>query len=451
MTVKLRKFPYPFRGAIAICNDCDLMTRESFQKIHAFLNTAESTEFGDGLGLDIADSVFWYNNNPYEPDQLAYAGLDGKPTRDAGFIRECIEKGRIDCLHAYGDFSHRGGFARKHAETAAEEMEKRGISFRVWLNHGDRHNFQNIAAEYLPSLGDTPEVVMTDGKTYPVWEYHTDITTALGVRYFWNHTLTEILGQDRPLSRTAYYRELAAGSGSGGGLFAALVDKAGSLFPRGSFMSRAAKLTVENSGVPVFGGNDLLIPHVLGDGRPVCRFRRWGHWRTDTSEALGEMLSGENLDTLIRREGYAITYAHFGKRREPAGPLLPDSLVESLKRLKGESENRIWVARTSRLLEYNRAWRAVGGSSVFRAGGKTGDAIHLVYDAGGDPLAGTSPQDETKAAAGLPPVEELAGLTWYFDGDYPPRVIHGDRDADFRENPPDHEGMRSITLTGNYL
>jgi len=451
MIVKLRKFPYPFRAAIAICNDCDLMTRESFEKIHTFLNTSESTEFGDGLGLDIADSVFWYNNNPYETDQLAYANLNGKPAEDAGFIRECIQKGWIDCLHTYGDFSHCGGFERKHAEMAAAEMEKRGISFRVWLNHGDRHNFQNVGAEYVESLGDLPEATAPGGKTYPVWEYHTDLTTAIGVRYFWNHTLTGILGQDRPLSRSAYYRELSTGSNAGSGSFATLVDKAGSLFPRGSFLSKAAKLTVENTGAPVFNGNNLLVPHVLRDGRPACRFYRWGIWRNDTAEALAEMLKAENLDTLIRREGYAITYAHFGKRREQSGPLVPGSLAESLVRLKAESESHIWVAATSRLLEYNRAWHAVGIRSVFRAGGKAGDAIYLVHDAGFDPLINSLSPDETKLAAGSPAINELAGLSWYFDGDYPPRVIHGDRDADFKENPPDHEGLRSITLTGSYL
>ncbi|MHC4661671.1 MAG: hypothetical protein ACYS8W_08270 [Planctomycetota bacterium] len=448
MVPRLRKFPYPFSAAVAICNDCDLMSPEDFREIHEFLNTDGKTSYGEGLGLDIGDSVFWYNNNPYEKNQLSYWDLDGKELAGAAFIRDAIKEGWIDCLHTWGDFSHRGGFSRKHAETAAEEIEKHGIELRVWLNHGDRHNFQNVSAEYLESLGDVPKAKTPDGKVYPAWEYHTDITISAGVRYFWNHTLTGVLGQERPLSSGAYYREL---SKQGRANLAGFAHAAGSIFPKKSFPAKAAKATVEYAGFAPFDGNNLLIPHVLGDGQRVCRFRRWGDWKNDTVEILAERFSRENLETLCRREAYAITYAHFGKRKNARAPLLPEPVVNALKLLKMEYENKLWVARTSRLLDYNRVFHAVGKSAVFRAGrGESADTLYLAFDPVADPLSPEKLVSGEKSVAKQPRAENLRGLTWYFDGDKPPRILYRDRALECGENPPDRTGHRTVTLTGKF-
>src|SRR4030042_3229005 len=59
--VALRKFPYPFRAAIAICSDIDnTETLEEFLEIQRFLNTGEATSMGEGLGLEIGNSFFFY-------------------------------------------------------------------------------------------------------------------------------------------------------------------------------------------------------------------------------------------------------------------------------------------------------------------------------------------------------------------------------------------------------
>ena len=60
----LRKYPYPFRSALTICNDIDLTTPEEFLEIHRFLNTKQVTPMGVGVGLEIGDSFWMYTAAP---------------------------------------------------------------------------------------------------------------------------------------------------------------------------------------------------------------------------------------------------------------------------------------------------------------------------------------------------------------------------------------------------
>ena len=52
MKVSLRKFPYPYRAMLAICNDIDESSSGYFLEIHNYLN-------GE-LGLEIGDSFWLY-------------------------------------------------------------------------------------------------------------------------------------------------------------------------------------------------------------------------------------------------------------------------------------------------------------------------------------------------------------------------------------------------------
>src|SRR3954451_9505413 len=52
--------PFPYRGMLAISSDCDGMTVGTFESLHRFLNTREETPWGEGLGLDISDSMWAY-------------------------------------------------------------------------------------------------------------------------------------------------------------------------------------------------------------------------------------------------------------------------------------------------------------------------------------------------------------------------------------------------------
>jgi len=55
-----RRFPYPYRGLLAVCSDIDATSPWEFIRIHRFLNTLSSAipYYGRGVGLDIGDSFF---------------------------------------------------------------------------------------------------------------------------------------------------------------------------------------------------------------------------------------------------------------------------------------------------------------------------------------------------------------------------------------------------------
>jgi len=67
-SISLRPFPYPFRAALAICNDADLLTHQSFRRLHRFLSTDADTEWGPGLSLQLGGSFFMFRS----PDSRDY-------------------------------------------------------------------------------------------------------------------------------------------------------------------------------------------------------------------------------------------------------------------------------------------------------------------------------------------------------------------------------------------
>lgn len=80
MAISLRKFPYPFLAMTCIDSDTDntqsskydiykkAAKYHNFEEIHRYLNTKEATHYGTGLGLDISDSFFSYNHFKHVAD-----------------------------------------------------------------------------------------------------------------------------------------------------------------------------------------------------------------------------------------------------------------------------------------------------------------------------------------------------------------------------------------------
>src|SRR3990170_7384841 len=61
-SIFLRKFPYPYKAALAIASDIDsTSTLEKFLEIQEFLNTKNITNMGEGVGLDIGNSFFMFH------------------------------------------------------------------------------------------------------------------------------------------------------------------------------------------------------------------------------------------------------------------------------------------------------------------------------------------------------------------------------------------------------
>ena len=168
---RILPWPWPWRAAVAISNDCEFMTRAATNDMLRILSDPE------GLGLEVTTSLFFYTTHATCHSSIGYfEGVSGTRSANADFLAELIREGWIDTNHSYGDFDE-GGFSRRHAEQAAEEMARLGLSLPVFSNHGSDQNFQNIGHELLGNYqrGDLPSAS----------EYHLDLTRGMGARYVW--------------------------------------------------------------------------------------------------------------------------------------------------------------------------------------------------------------------------------------------------------------------------
>src|SRR3954453_16133091 len=104
-SVSLRRFPYPYRAALAIANDADLLSAESFRRLYTFLTTDRDTEWGAGLGLDVGGNFFMFRS-PDSPNIFTvFDALSRTVTEDGEFVLECARLGVLDYLHTYGCFT----------------------------------------------------------------------------------------------------------------------------------------------------------------------------------------------------------------------------------------------------------------------------------------------------------------------------------------------------------
>lgn len=310
--------PAPHSAALALSVDCDGLTLERLYRVFGYWATDQATEFGPGLNLPIATSMFLYSRNPAAPPQAAY--LDG----DRDGLLEACRRGWIDTLHSLGDFSEAHPPTRELALRGFDALDRDGVKIDVWTNHGGPANVQNLVR--ANALGDVPGSPA----------YLADRAVEYGIRYVFASELTHVIGQERPLSATEYY----------------------GTYPHPSAMVRfssrllhpfSARL-VRKLNVEPMNGNRLAVPCRMRDGRTIRTFRRYGTWRNDTIAHLPEILSPAVLDRLIESQGAMIVYLHIG----PSEDETPASFVAGLHALREVERRRrdraLWVAKTSDLL-----------------------------------------------------------------------------------------------------
>ena len=396
--VSLRPFPYPFRAALAICNDPDSLTAESFRRLHRFLMSDEETEWGPGLGLDIGGAFFMFRS-PDSPNSFTvFDRLTNHITADGEFIVECARRGILDVLHTYGCFTDPGHFTRGLAETALEALTSYGVNIETWTNHGPSTNTQCIGT--LHGQGDLPGAP----------GYHADLTVGYGVRWFWTGAeITDRVALDaaQPAARFAHARSLA------------------------NTRTRANPLS-------------LVETHRLRDGRQVRRFYRYGALgpRTPVLEDLPRQLSDRALNALVEAAGYAIVYQHLAVRRVRPGygpsayaPVDPKWFaapeLAALRRLSERFHaGELWVAPTTHLLRYREQHHGLSWTARRERDRRV---IVIRLDAPADPA------------------RDLAGITFYCDRPESTDIqLESDGElievAECRRNPPDLTGRPSITL-----
>ncbi|MCY0897233.1 MAG: hypothetical protein OWS03_13260 [Alicyclobacillaceae bacterium] len=355
--VQLRPFPYPYRAMLAICSDADHQTLRKFNEIHRFLNTKANTPYGPGLGLDVADSFFLYNGSNDRSvidvggipltHQLAYfRGTTGTPYA-AEAIDHFLRVGWMDSMHSYGDFSTRSGhdtsFHRRFAKVAHNVWQSRHAPFvSVWIDHGNTANVDNFGSRHLRSFFHYQQGAVPSSPYY-----HTDITRKFGVRYVWSDFHSQQFGARSVLS-----------------------------------------LVTLPDGQKMYGFSRYTNDGVTKDGAV--------HWLWSVKD-LDAQLSIPHLRHLVQINGYVVVAQHLAS--DSAKPCLPPDAVQSLRTLANwQTQGKILVARTSRLLAYNAAHQSVRFTVTEQAGQTTINILTM-----DDPVFGKH----------VPCLAELRGLTFY--------------------------------------
>jgi hypothetical protein len=384
---------------LAICSDLDeTPNREVYWETLRFLNTVEMTAMGPGVGLEVANSIYFHEAS----GQFSYWSTDGAG-RD--MIRVLIRSGHIDCLHSYGFLAR----TRAEAARALDELDRHGCRLRVWVDHASGPT--NFGQDIMQGHGDEPG--------HPA--YHADLTVAHGVRYVWRGRVTSVLGQDvRP--------------------------RLGHLFlPRHPIQSSRtitkewAKQFLARCGSEKYAmhaANELLRLVRLRDGSPVHEFIRSNpHWggvsQGETAQGIGEVLTDDFLDRLTANGGVCVLYTHLGKlgRRTT----FDAQAVAGFQRLaEACRQGRVLVTTTRRLLGYCQAVREVAVRTARNEGGLW---IHLDTAGAGRPYGGGLSRSD------------LDGLTFYVANPAATRLtVNGREVTDLSRNPPDDTGSESVSI-----
>lgn len=409
-----RKFPYPYKAALAICSDIDgTDTIEKFLEIQKFLNTTQEGAFGRGLGLDIGNT-FWYYNQQYELHRRRLAGdsvpevvFPGEPdfgisifsgTSDslssyADVIVTLVRAGYLDCLHSYGHMAETA-FTRALAIQAIDLLKKEALTVDVWVNHGSKvvtHKMGD-APWYL---GDNPESSV----------YHADLTIPVGIKFLWRGHRTHCVGQDGNFS----FLNLAKRT------YEYLQD-----------------LVYTEQSFP----NDNKLVHVyeLDDGQKVFEFVRfinpWGEYDIPREPYIAHQLGPEVVDELIDNRGFLIFYTHLGMNGNP--PFLHDSTIEALHYIKKRfEEGDLLVTTTSKLLNYY-----VHHKYLFWRKEQRADSLFIMIDSITNEVEGNF----------VPEVSHLQGMTFYIPENCTVTLLVNGQPVSFIINDRDETGRQSISI-----
>ena len=399
MNVHLRKFPFPYQAALAICSDVDnTPSLETYLAMMDFLNSTRSTPLGEGLGLEVGNS-FWFYNATDAP-QLSYFATDGRsPTDFAPYCRELWESGHLDVLHTWGNFDH-GGFQRDFADRATNEIAKYDIKIPVWVNHGNPHNEQNLGG------GENANGAVPG---HPA--YHQDLTRMVGCHFFWLGRMTHILGQEA--RRNLFVRAHCLGQ---------------------ELMRRVKYRHVPSSQL-FDPDNRLLLTATLQDGTKVCEFQRWVNAWGETalldSNDLTIQLRPWYLRSLIRNQGFLVIYTHFCENLS-MDQGIPKELHRNLLYLKQlAEEQKLMVTTTSRLLKY----REISNGLQFTVQEEDSRCIIEIQDT-------IDSADERIFIT----TADLQGLTFYVDNPAAVQIHFQDQPVIVSCNPRDLTGRNSVSI-----
>ena len=407
-SVALRKFPYPYRAGLAISSDIDnTESLEELVEIMEFLNTRRSTRIGEGVGLEVGNSFFFW-----EPpgEAISYFMCDD---RTKATIRKFIESGHIDVMHSYGK---KHDFVRQDAIQALEELEKYNCRVDVWVDH--TRTIDNLGDDVGLGEGDHPESKA----------YHADLTLGYGIKFAWMGRVTMIAGQVAPV-RIGNYLEIFDAR-----------HPLESCQNMGKELAKNVLGVFGNRQYSIHKGNDLVKITELDDGQKVYEFVRFDYSLKGVTESadiigLATAISEETLNRLKEVEGYMIVYSHLGTKRSHG--FIPEETEVALRHLADECRTgNVYVTTTSKLLNYCVASKFLNWS--YR---QIGDETIVDIKEIRDPISGNR----------VPAIEELQGITFYVPKREKARIhIDGREVTKIQRNERDDSGKESVSIPLRY-
>ena len=152
---------------LAFCNDCDFGAWNTYQEVRSTFHA---------LGLPFEDS-FWLFDPHGSDFGLFKSNLREKGPKHDELLEE-IAAGRLTVLHGGANLDNGAGLPEFRANLAAglEYLKTQARIPRIWTNHGDENNRQNIGYGPLTHhAGDNPGAEA----------YCLDILLHYGLEYFW--------------------------------------------------------------------------------------------------------------------------------------------------------------------------------------------------------------------------------------------------------------------------
>jgi|688.fasta_scaffold20462_7 hypothetical protein len=318
---RVQALPHPWSAWLTLSSDPDNTRHADWKELDRLI--------WQELGLPFSDSVFIRSYNIQLPDQV---DLHGHP--------EVLGSHPHDTIHTWGDFMFAGtrGFDRSDAEAHLRTLEQMNFRPRVWVDHS--MFIGNLLHNH--KFGGIPEFKDASGYTYANQYYTLDLIRKAGVRYFWDGTITSVLGQDRELSLRQYHLE-RTGSGRRGTLDW-MKHKVGDTFGLGKAFRDQ------------FQGNQAYRVHRFLDGSLGYVFPRYGRWELADIQGLGVLLAPAMMDRLVAQGGICMAYTHLGKRKaghENDAEHVPASTRKSLEHVAGlHRDGKLMLSSLGRLLDY---------------------------------------------------------------------------------------------------
>ena len=391
MILSLRAHPFPYVSMLAICSDLDeTPDSETYFEICRFLNTHENTQMGEGVGLEVGNTIYF----SMPPGQFSYYNASDI---DRERIHNLIKTGHIDCLHSFGDLVT----TREEILTAWDTLVTHDCLVEIWIDHGKaRSNFDS-------------DIMCGQGAKWGAPCYHADLSLSKGIKYVWNGRVTSVVAKDAPLSLGAVYS---------------------SKHPVLSIVTIAKEVVkialgwLGSTKYYMHAQRDIMRDTRLESGQTVIEFIRsnpsWGGVsHNETADGIGEVLTEKVLNQLVQQGGTTILYTHLGKAT--AGKPICDTSIEGFRRLaRYVQQRKILVTTTRRLLGFRNTMRDIRWKSTLS------ESVLTIT-----------------AHGNFPEIHDLEGLTWYIPEGIDSAVLMlGDIAYPLQVNEHDNTGRQSVSV-----